>query len=136
MKILKKFFGNRTFGFWLGLGVSLIALIADIAYVTAAKGDRNYSQTSFILILVGAILELAVVFTPFDFAILFPAILFSVGLGIHVYTIIPSLTDLFTKVNFYGGNQTFAIAFAVIFVICTLGAVVATFLNQRKKAAK
>lgn len=132
---LKNIFKDRTIAFYIGLGAAAAALIADILYIGLDYGDVTFSIATFAFVLIGALSEIAVVLLGWDFLILIPVVLCSIGFGIFVYTVIPSITDLFTQVNFYGGNQTLAIAFFVIFLITTLCSIVTVFFNQKSNKA-
>ena len=47
---------------------------------------------------------------------------------------LPSLSDLWNGVNFIGGNQYLATAFAVIFGVIAIALVVFNFFRSEKKA--
>ena len=139
MKFIIDTFKNRAIGFWLGFGAAVLALVAAIAYLilflalsTVAEAERNYSAVTFVMLLLGSIGGIAIIFFKHPLLNLLPVIFLSIGAGIHLYTAIPSITDLFTGVNFYGGNQTYGIAFIIITMICAALSVLSCFLSQRK----
>ena len=133
--MLNKLFKDRTIGFYLCLGAAVIALISSIIFIAVDYGDITFSTVAFVLMLIGALSTVAVIFTDFKFVTIIPVLFYSIALGVHVYTVVPSLTDLFTGVVFYGGNQGIAIAFTIIFAIATIAAIASSFMAQKKTEA-
>lgn len=126
------FFNNRTAGFWIGVSASILMLIGDLLFIVTDYGDRTFSLTTFILILVGVLGEVLVIFTNFKFAPLIPSICYGVALSLHLYLGLPTLSDVMNGVNFIGGNPTAVIQFGIIFFLGTIAAIVSCFMEQSK----
>ena len=129
---MKKFFADRTVGFWLGLAGAALALVSDLVWLIIDHADRTFDLVAFILILVGALSFALVVFTKFEFAPILPAIFLSVGQALALNVILPSVSDLWNGVNFIGGNGVLGAIFAVIFIVCTVLEIVSCFMKERK----
>lgn len=138
MEVVKRYFSDRTAGFWLIFAASVAAIAGAIVYIavyaalsTPALAERNFSAVSFAFMLAGGVTGLAACLFDIGLLSLIPVALFSVATGMHVYTSIPSITDLITGVNFYMGTQEYAIAFIVIFAVISIAAVISCFLPAR-----
>ncbi|MDF2609834.1 MAG: Uncharacterized protein K0R92_1308 [Lachnospiraceae bacterium] len=133
MNYIKGRFANRTIGFYIGVLVAVVMLIADVAFTFVGKsGDRTFHNITFVFILLGVLSEVLVILTDFVIAPLICVIFYSVALGKHLYQAAFPLADYFTGVKFFGGNVTLAVGFGAVFFICTLAMVVSCFMNQRK----
>lgn len=137
MIAVRRIFKDRTWNFYMSMCVAVLAIVAAVALIAADRTDtgaldRTFSLWAFIFVLVGAAVQL--ISALFDFAALplFPVIFYAVGTGLHVYTGIPTLTDIFTHVNFYGGNQWAVIVFGALFLLFAVLSAVNCFLEQRK----
>lgn len=128
-----KIFKNRSLGFWIGLFASVLMLISNIAFIIYDDGDRTFSYLTFTLILVGVLSELLVIFKNYSFAPILPPVFFGGGLAIHLYLGLPTLSDVVNGVNFIGGDPTAVIAFGVPFILGTVIAIVASFMDHELK---
>lgn len=130
---IKQFFKGRTVGFYLSLGAGAVMLIADILFIALDFGDRTFSLVTFFAVLVGAAAAIAHALLPkLEFLPLVSAALYGVGMGMHLYLGLPTLSDVVNEVNFVGGNPTMVIAFGIIFLLCLVCAVASCFLAQSK----
>ena len=59
-------------------------------------------------------------------------IAYGVGFANHLVETAYPLADVLTKVPFFGGNPTLAIAFAVVFGIAALVHIVSAFMEHNK----
>lgn len=127
-------FKNRTLGFWLGLIAAGLALAASIFYVIAASGDRTFTMLGFVLLVVGAAAEMAVLFTDWKFAPLLPTLLIAVAAGFITVACLPTLMDLVNGINFFGGNLAVAFAVPILCVVSLVLGCIANFHDMRKVA--
>ena len=133
MEHIKRSFKNRSKGFYLGLFAAVVFLISDLAFfIFVGNTDRTYHNITFIFILLGVLSELFVILTDLKVAALIPVVFYSIALGKHFYQAAFPLADYFTGVNFFGGNVTIAIVYSIIFLLCTVAAVISCFMDQRK----
>lgn len=114
------------------LASAVTAILASIVFIATDSGDRTFSILTFVFALTAAVVQLASVFLNFDFLAILPPWLYGVAVGIHIYTGIPTVTDIFTNVNFYGGNAWAVFTFGGIFLVCGVSAIVNCFLEQNK----
>lgn len=131
---VKRTFQTASAGFYIGLIAVALAVIGSVAYVLTDYGDRTFSWLIFALILVGAIVYLGAIFTDLVYLPLGSAILFSVGTAYQIYLALPTLSDIWNNVNFIGGNTVQAVVFSIVFLLCTIGAIVSCFTKSRKIA--
>lgn len=137
MNMLKNLFKNRTWNFYMSVTVAILAIIADIVLIAVDRTDtgsldRTFSLAAFIFILLGAAVQISTIFVGFALMPLLPVIFYAIGTGLHVYAGIPTMTDIFTHVNFYGGNQWAVVIFGVLFLIFTVASVLNCFFEDRK----
>lgn len=130
---VKEFFKGRTVGFWLYFGSAAMMLIADILFVILDSGDRTFSLITFFAVLAGAAVAIAGAFLKLDFLPMITAALYGVGLGMHLYLGLPTLSDVLNEVNFVGGNPTMVIVFGILFFIGLVACIVGGFLSQERK---
>lgn len=129
---MKKYFENRTAGFWIGLAAAIMVLVTDVAFVAVDASDRTFSWIVFGLMLAGCALHLMVVFTDLRLAPLFSSVFFGVGTALHIYVGLPTLSDIWNGVNFIGGNPTAVIVFGALFAAGMVLSMVSCFMEQRK----
>ena len=86
----------------------------------------------FGLALLGA-LSAVISFTQFQLAPFAPAVLYAAAFGFVLRVAIPSLSDVWNKVNFIGGNAVMGITFSCVYLVCALLAVWACFVGTDRK---
>lgn len=139
----RKFVKDRTIGFYIGLFSALLALMLSIIFYILVFNDRvltsheGLSPTlTVLLFIVGALSQLLVVFIDNKYVSplipIIPAIFCGAGLAIHLNLMTYPLADIFTGVQFFGGNANLFISFSILFGLCTIGLIVSTFMKQRK----
>lgn len=127
-----KAFCNRTIGFWLGFGASLLMLVGDVAFIIMDGTDRTFSYITFGLILAGVLCQVLIVFFDLKVMPLLCAVCFGAALSYHLFVGLPTISDVVNGVNFIGGNPTAVVVFGGVFAVGTLLALCASFMNQRK----
>ena len=71
-------------------------------------------------------------FIRFDLAGFVTAVLYSASFGFVLRVAIPSLSDVWNKVNFIGGNAAMGAIFSVTYLVCAVLAVIACFSGTEK----
>lgn len=129
---MKKAFENRTPGFYLSLAAGMAALLGAILYVVLDGTDKTFTPIGFILALAGVAATALVVFTRLKFAPLVPTALYAAAFGVVLRVAVPSLSDVWNKVNFIGGNAAMGMTFAGVFFLCALLGVASCFAGVRR----
>lgn len=132
---MKNHFSGRNAGFWLSLAAAVSALLVTAVYFAVDLGDRTFSIPGAILALAGVAGTALVVFTRWKLTPLLPAALYSAAFALVFRVALPSLSDVWNKVNFIGGNAAVGMAAAAAYLACALMAVVVCFLGTEKQGA-
>ena len=119
---MKKPLEGRNIGFYLLLAAALAALAGAILYLVLDGEDRTFALPAFILALAGA------VSTP-----LLPTALYAASAALVLRVALPSLSDVWNKVNFIGGNAALGMTFAGVFLFCALLGVAVCFMGTEKR---
>ena len=139
MKLLK----DRKLGFWLAAAAAVIAIVGAAAYLivyagtadpTTGEWDRVFKWLCFALMLGGGLIGCAGEALRLRIAPVLAGVCYAVALGIHLVETAYPLADVLTKVPFFGGNPTIAIAFSVVFALAAVLNVVSAFMEHNKKA--
>ncbi len=125
--MIKSFFKDRGFGFYLTLTSCVLALVGNILFFVLDSGDRTFSLVTFISVFLGVAFGVAALFLNFSFLPLLSACGMGVGFSYHVYTALPTYSDIWNKVNFIGGNATMATVFMIIFGLTFILSCIACF---------
>lgn len=138
---MKNLLKDRKLGFWLTAGAACLALVGAIVYLivyqatadpTTGTIDRVFNWLTFGLMLGGAIISCAGEAARLRFVPLVAAVCYSLALANHVVETAYPLADVLTKVPFFGGDPTLAVAFAVLFAVVAIVHVVASFMEHNK----
>ena len=121
-----------NFGRVLLIVAALIAVIGSVLYVLLDGTDKTFTWIGFGLALLGAF-GTVISFTQFQLAPFAPAVLYAAALGFVLRVAIPSLSDVWNKVNFIGGNAVMGITFSCVYLVCALLAVWACFVGTDRK---
>ena len=121
-----------NFGRVLLIVAALIAVIGSVLYVLLDGTDKTFTWIGFGLALLGA-LSAVISFTQFQLAPFAPAVLYAAALGFVLRVAIPSLSDVWNKVNFIGGNAVMGITFSCVYRVCAFLAVWACFVGTDRK---
>ena len=139
MKLLK----DRKPGFWLAAAAAVIAIVGAAAYLivyagtadpTTGEWDRVFKWLCFALMLGGGLIGCAGEALRLRIAPVLAGACYAVALGIHLVETAYPLADVLTKVPFFGGDPTIAIAFSVVFALAAVLNVVSAFMEHNKKA--
>lgn len=135
---MKSILENRRFGFYLAACSGLLAVVGAAAFfvtymVTAgAEPDRVFNYMTLGMMLAGGIVCIAGEIFHIRIAPLAATLLCGVGLANHLVETAYPLADVLTGVPFFGGNFSMALVFAIIFILATVGQVVAAFMEHNK----
>ena len=121
-----------NFGRVLLIVAALIAVIGAGLYVLLDGTDKTFTWLGFGLALLGAF-STVISFTQFQLAPFAPAVLYAAAFGFVLRVAIPSLSNVWNKVNFVGGNAVMGITFSCVYLVCALLAVWACFVGTDRK---
>ena len=130
---MKKLFENRQAGLWFSVGAAVLALVSAILYIVLDGSDRTFSPVCLILMLCGAALTVLILQNRFTLASLFTSFCYSVGFAFALRQTLPSVSDVWNKVNFIGGNALMGSVFSGVFLICAVLSVIACFSGTDRK---
>ncbi len=139
---MKKLFANRKPGFWIALAAGLIGLVGAVAYLivyagtadpTTGEWDRVFKWLVFALALGGGLVCCAGEALRLRITPIVAGACFAVALGMHLVETAYPLADVLTKVPFFGGNPSLAIAFSVVFALAALLNIVSAFMEHNAK---
>lgn len=117
-----------SFGRICLLAAALVAVVGSVLYFLLDGNDKTFTWMGVILAAVGAA-STSLCFTRFKLAGFVSAVLYSAAFGFVLRVAIPSLSDVWNKVNFIGGNATMGIIFSGIYLVCAVLSVVSCFVG-------
>ena len=133
---MKKKFENRQPGFWISLAAAVLALVSAVLYIVLNGSDRTFSLVCLILMLCGVALTVLIFQNSFSLASLFVSFCYSVGFAFALRQTLPSVSDVWNKVNFIGGNALMGSAFSGVFLFCAVLSVIACFSGTDRREAE
>lgn len=108
------------------LAAAAVAVIGSVLYYLLDGGDKTFTWLGVGFALAGAV-STALCFTRFDLAGFVTAVLYSASFGFVLRVAIPSLSDVWNKVNFIGGNAVMGMIFSGMYLLCAVLSVLACF---------
>ncbi len=126
---MKKLVEKRGLGFYLSLVAAAVAIIGCALYIILDGSDKTFVPAGALLAFAGAISIALVLFTRLSFAPFVPTALYAAAFGVVLRAAVPSLSDVWNKVNFIGGNAAMGMAFAGVFFICAVLGTIACFVG-------
>lgn len=133
---MKKAFEHRSLGFYLSLAAGAVALLGCILYIILDGADKTFALSGLVLALTGSLSTALAVFTRLNFAPFLPTALYAAAFGAVLRAAVPSLSDVWNKVNFIGGNAAMGISFAGVFFLCATLGTVACFIGTTKQESE
>ncbi len=130
---MKKMFQDRDPGLYLSLIAGAAALLGAILYLALDGGDKTFTPIGFGLALAGAASTALVVFTRLKFAPFIPSALYAAAFGVVLRVAVPSLSDVWNKVNFIGGNAAMGMGFAGAFLLCAVLGAASCFVSGERE---
>lgn len=109
------------------LAAAALALVGSILYLILDNGDRTFSWLGFGLALGGAALTLLPLFLDPAVLPILPAAAYAAAFGIVLRAALPSLSDVWNKVNFIGGNAVLGMIFSGVYLASAIVACIACF---------
>lgn len=128
---MKNKIADRGVGFWISIAAGIISLLGSILYLVLDGADKTFTPLGFGLALGGAVATVLVL-TRFRIAPLISSVLYAAAFGVTLRVALPSLSDVWNKVNFIGGNATSGMTFSAVYLLCGLLSCVACFMGQTK----
>lgn len=105
-----------------------VAILGSLLYYLLDGSDKTFSWIGLVFALAGAVSSLAA-FTSFPLAAYFPTALYAASFGFVLRVAIPSLSDVWNKVNFIGGNALLGMIFTGVYLVCTILSICACFIG-------
>lgn len=133
---MKNVFKNRGLGFYMNLIAGAAALLGAILYIALDGTDKTFTVVGFALALAGAGSTALTVFTRLKFATFVPTAFYAAAFGVVPRVAAPSLSDVWNKVNFIGGNAAMGMAFAGVFFLCAVLGAVSCFAGSNGQDMK
>lgn len=143
--MFKKFFKNKTVGYYIAAFVAVLALVTLIVFfakynnpdVTTVMGNKAESfvpVTIGIFLLAGFVVQLVVLFVPeFRLFQIAAVVMFGMALYKDILIIADFLAGLFTNVMYNGGDVNFNMFIFISILIICIAAVVTTFMGLVKE---
>ncbi len=137
MNVIKNKLASKTVMQYIAYAAALVGFVADIIFLIVDGSDQTFTIGCFVCVLLGSLVALSDFFKSFldGIALWFAVILYSVGIGFHLYEALPSISDLWNNIVFIGGNQQAAIVFGIIFLAVTVVLIVANFTEGKRDPA-
>ena len=108
------------------LAAAAVAVIGSVLYFLLDGSDKTFTWLGVGFAVAGAASTVAC-FTRFKLAGFVSTALYSAAFGFVLRVAIPSLSDIWNKVNFIGGNAAMGAIFSVTYLVCAVLAVIACF---------
>ncbi len=108
------------------LAAAAVAIVGSVCYWLLDGTDKTFTWLGLWLAVAGGAAT-AVGFANLKFAPLVPAVLYSAAFGVVLRLAIPSLSDVWNRVNFIGGNAVLGMTFSGVYLACAVLAVAACF---------
>lgn len=133
---MKNVFKNRGLGFYMDLIAGAAALLGAILYIALDGTDKTFTVIGFALALAGAGSTALTVSTRLKFAPFVPTAFYAAAFGAALRVAVPSLSDVWNKVDFIGGNAAMGMAFAGVFFLCAVLGVFSCFAGSNGQGMK
>lgn len=133
---MKNVFKNRGLDFYMNLIAGAAALLGAILYIVLDGTDKTFTVVGFALALAGVGSTALVLFTRLKFAPFVPTAFYAAAFGVVLRVAVPSLSDVWNKVNFIGGNAAMGMAFAGVFFLCAVLGAVSCFAGSNGQDMK
>jgi len=116
------------------LCAALAAVVGSGLYLLLDGSDKTFTWFGFAFALAGAV-STVLCFTRFKLAPFVTTALYCTAFGLVLRVAVPSLSDVWNKVNFIGGNAAMGMAFSGVYLVCAILAVTACFAGTDKTGA-
>lgn len=108
------------------LAAALVAVVGSVIYFLLDGSDKTFTWMGVISAAAGAASTI-LCFTRFKLAGFVSAVLYSAAFGFVLRVAIPSLSDVWNKVNFIGGNAVLGMTFSAVYLVCAVLAIISCF---------
>lgn len=111
---------------------AMVAVVGSVLYYLLDGSDKTFTWLGVAFALVGAISTM-LCFTKFKMASFVTTAAYCTAFGMVLRVAVPSLSDVWNKVNFIGGNAVLGCLFAGVYLLCAVLAVAACFAGTEKE---
>ena len=111
---------------------AMVAIVGSVLYYLLDGSDKTFTWLGVVFALVGAISTM-LCFTKFKMASFATTTAYCAAFGLVLRVAVPSLSDVWNKVNFVGGNAVLGCLFAGVYLLCAVLAVAACFSGTEKE---
>lgn len=108
------------------LAAAVVAVVGSVFYLVLDGADKTFTWLGFGFALAGAA-STVLCLTRFKLAPFVTASMYCAAFGLVLRVAIPSLSDVWNKVNFIGGNAAMGMVFSGVYLLCAVLAVVSCF---------
>ena len=123
---------NRKATFWIELAAAVVAFAGSIYYIIQSNIDECFNVLFFIAMMVGVVAVILNCFFRLNFLLVIAGCLWGASFGVSVYSMLPTLSDVWNGVNFIGGNLAAYCAYTIISALCAIGGIVVCFIGADK----
>lgn len=113
------------------LTAAIIAIAGSTAYYLLDGNDKTFTWLGVALALAGAV-STVLCYSRFRLAPFVSVALYAASFGLVLRVAVPSLSDVWNKVNFIGGNAAMGMTFSCVYLFCAILAVCACFTGTDK----
>ncbi len=132
---MKRFFTDRSIGFYVGLSSVVFALATIIAgLIQPGFAQKSFDWLVILFLGLGIAAQIATIFLRTKFASLMPIPFYAIAIGIIAHHGAPIVMDLIHKINFLNGNGRAVIVYAVLTLLCCIAAIIPCFTGTEKEA--
>ena len=111
---------------------AMAAVVGSVLYYLLDGSDKTCTWLGVLFALVGAV-STVLCFTKFKLAGFVMTAAYCAAFGLVLRVAVPSLSDVWNKVNFIGGNALLGCIFAGVYLLCAVLAVVACFSGTEQE---
>ena len=125
-------FRGRKASFFVELAAAVIALAGIVYYAVQSNADDCFDLLYMVLMCCGVIAVAAHALLRFEFLLPAAGVLFGGGLGVMVYDMLPTMSDVWNGVHFIGGNLTAYIVYTAVSFVVVAAVICCCFIGTEK----
>lgn len=139
MEKIKKFFANKSVGYWIACADAILALVLAVVYTATYKGAIGNNaggqtpETVGIFMFVGFVMQLVVLALPqYGFVNILVIAMYGISFYKEVYLIPDFIAGKLNNVEYNGGNFGLNMFYFIMQLVILVSAIVATFIGFYK----
>lgn len=135
---IKKYFFDKSIGFYMAVGITLLTLVAFIVYCVYGS-DNGFNSLIIVSLIVIFLTELAFIFVNVEILSTYLPLIAPIFCSIILFSFISdnvgTFADYFTDINLFGDVTQMGkiITFIVFMTLTSLAAVAGCFFRREKK---